>query len=98
MCLWPRVILASNVLVVAAGWAVAADGAPSHQIPRTESALEVDGILDEPAWATAWTTELPYEVSPADNTPAPVRTVGQRPGTPGAGLKRQPSRATRTRG
>jgi hypothetical protein len=47
----------------------------SNGIPRTESAFAVDGILDETAWETAWSTELPYEVTPADNAPAPVRTV-----------------------
>ena len=71
MRLRPIVILACNFMVLAAGcMTVAASGVPPHQIPRTGSAVNVDGILEEPAWETAWTTELPYEVHPADNTPA----------------------------
>lgn len=68
-------VLACGALAVVAGAAtVDASEGPPHRIPRTESALEIDGVLDEPAWGAAWTTGLPYEVHPADNTPAPVRT------------------------
>lgn len=43
-------ILAGNLIVAVAGCTtVAASGLPPHQIPRTESALTVDGVLDEPA-------------------------------------------------
>jgi hypothetical protein len=31
--------------------------------------------MDEPAWQKALVLELPYEVEPGDNTPAPVRTT-----------------------
>ena len=75
MRLRPVVILSCNFMVTVAGcMTLAGSGDAPHPIPRTESAVEVDGILNEPAWEAAWTIELPYEVYPADNTSAPVRT------------------------
>lgn len=44
-------------------------------IPRSDLRIIVDGDVDEEAWANAWQYELNYEVSPGENTPAPVRTV-----------------------
>ncbi len=44
------------------------------QIPRVDTRIEVDGVLDEAVWQRAWTMPLDYEVSPGENTPAPVRT------------------------
>ena len=63
-------ILTLPAVVLAAG----ADGAESRQVPRTDVAIEVDGVLDEEAWARALVIDLPFEVDPGDNPPAPVRT------------------------
>lgn len=38
------------------------------------SPIQVDGVLDEPAWAGAVVIPVAYEWSPGDNIPAPVRT------------------------
>ncbi|UHQ20264.1 carbohydrate binding family 9 domain-containing protein [Lysobacter sp. KIS68-7] len=46
-----------------------------HDIPRVSSDIVVDGVLDDAAWANAATIDLPYEVTPGDNTPAPVKTT-----------------------
>ncbi len=43
-------------------------------IPETSEKLRIDAILDEPAWANAFTTRLEYEVRPGENIPAPVAT------------------------
>ncbi len=67
-------LLALLVSVSAAGDSPPASTAAPHQIPAIEVHLEIDGLLDEPAWADAWTTELKYEVEPGENIPAPVRT------------------------
>ena len=45
------------------------------QIPHIEGGIVVDGLLDESVWSQATVIDLPYEISPADNTPAPVRTT-----------------------
>jgi len=45
-----------------------------HQIPRVETRIEVDGVLDEEEWGRAWSTTLDFEVRPGENTPAPIRT------------------------
>lgn len=47
---------------------------PRGQVPRIEAPIEIDGALDEIVWKQAWSTELPVEVNPGENTPAPVRT------------------------
>lgn len=41
---------------------------------RTADAVRIDGILDDEAWKTATTIPLPFEWSPGDNVPPPVRT------------------------
>lgn len=43
-------------------------------VPRAESPIRVDAVLDEPAWNDALVLELPYETYPGENTPAPVKT------------------------
>lgn len=66
-------------LIVAMTVTAAAQGEPAGpvatgRIPRIEAEVRVDGVLDEPSWASAWRVELPVEVDPGENTPAPVRT------------------------
>src|SRR4249919_864094 len=48
---------------------------PVRAIPRASSDIVVDGVLDDAAWAQAKAIALPYEVTPGDNTPAPVNTT-----------------------
>jgi len=43
-------------------------------VPLIAEALTLDGRLDEPFWQRAAIRELGYEISPGENTPAPVRT------------------------
>jgi hypothetical protein len=45
-----------------------------HHVPRTGGTITVDGALDEAAWASAWSYELGFEVTPGENIPAIVRT------------------------
>ncbi len=49
--------------------------AATHRVPRVEGSLHLDGRLDEAIWRRAVQVELGFEVSPGENTPAPVRTV-----------------------
>jgi hypothetical protein len=65
----------------AAGGASEAGTAPAagtalnpYIVPRVGSSVEIDGILDDAPWNEALILELPYEYSPGENTPAPVRT------------------------
>ena len=44
------------------------------EVRRATSPIRVDGVLDEQAWADALVFDLPYEWSPGDNTPPPVKT------------------------
>ncbi len=50
-------------------------GVRHGDVPRSTTPIAIDGRIDEPAWEGALAIELRYEVSPADNAPAPVRTV-----------------------
>ncbi len=43
-------------------------------IPRIQSSLKIDGVLDEEGWAKARVLELNYEISPRENVAPPVRT------------------------
>ncbi len=48
--------------------------APPIALPRSTGPIQVDGVLDEPAWREAVRVLLPFEWFPGDNTPAPVET------------------------
>jgi hypothetical protein len=61
-------------LLCAALGAAAAGAAEIATIPAVAGDIDVDGRLEEPLWREAWRTELPFEVTPGENTPAPVRT------------------------
>jgi hypothetical protein len=52
------------------------EGTPDspHEIPEISSSVDIDGVLDEPAWELALSLELAYETSPGENLPAAVRT------------------------
>ncbi|UCH92292.1 MAG: carbohydrate binding family 9 domain-containing protein [Candidatus Aminicenantes bacterium] len=45
-----------------------------YQVNPAASGIKIDGVLDEEAWQKAVKIDLPYEWSPGDNTPAPVKT------------------------
>ena len=44
------------------------------QVIQAPSKIEVNGVLDEEAWAAAPVIPLPFEWQPGDNIPAPVKT------------------------
>jgi hypothetical protein len=44
------------------------------QVIKATSEIDVDGVLDEPAWQEAAPIPLPFEWQPGDNIPAPVKT------------------------
>ncbi len=48
--------------------------AAPHDIPRLPEGIVIDGQLGDAAWAQAAEYELGYEISPGDNTAAPVTT------------------------
>lgn len=63
------------VLVVVPGPALAASRPEFGAVPRAVGTLEIDGVLDEPAWQQALAIPLPYEVYPGDSTPPEVPTT-----------------------
>jgi hypothetical protein len=46
-----------------------------YQVPRATSPVTLDGTLDEPAWDTALSIDLAWEVRPGENIKPPVRTI-----------------------
>jgi hypothetical protein len=45
-----------------------------HRIPRVDSSIAVDGVLDDAVWEQALVMGVNTEVRPGENIPAPVRT------------------------
>jgi hypothetical protein len=45
-----------------------------YMVPKAQSRIKVDGLLDENAWENAVAMELPFEWSASYNASAPVRT------------------------
>ena len=48
-------------MMPSAGHAADAIKSTTHRITPADGAIELDGVLDEPAWRSAWVTELPFE-------------------------------------
>ncbi|MGH7571668.1 MAG: DUF5916 domain-containing protein [Gemmatimonadota bacterium] len=49
--------------------------APSYEVRPAGTPLDVDGVLDEPAWASAEPIPLAWEWLPGDNVEPPVESV-----------------------
>lgn len=49
-------------------------GKTPHRVPRVNSQVHIDAVLDEEVWLQALVMEVKYEVRPGENIPAPVRT------------------------
>ncbi|MBZ0265265.1 carbohydrate binding family 9 domain-containing protein [bacterium] len=45
-----------------------------NRVPKIDSSIKVDAVLDEEVWDKALVMELKYEVRPSENVPPPVRT------------------------
>ncbi|MCP4547479.1 MAG: carbohydrate binding family 9 domain-containing protein [bacterium] len=60
-------------LVILAGQGSGTEVAPL-QVPDISAQIDVDGRLQESAWERALVIDLPYEIEPTDNEPAPRRT------------------------
>lgn len=46
-----------------------------YSVPRTETPVNVDAVLDDPAWVGAARIPLRFETRPGENTAPPVDTV-----------------------
>ncbi|MGZ8391324.1 MAG: DUF5916 domain-containing protein [Gemmatimonadales bacterium] len=62
------------LLVQATGPVVEGKGSPTAEIPRLESEIQIDGNLDEPAWAGATRLTGFWQYQPVDGRPAEEQT------------------------
>jgi hypothetical protein len=53
---------------------LAAPAAATNRVPRVDSRVHADGVLDEELWSRALVLDLGYEVDPGENIIPPVRT------------------------
>lgn len=61
------------VLLSATALSAAQERVPLH-VPRLETTIVIDGVLDDAAWSGALRLPLPFEVYPGKNLPASVAT------------------------
>ena len=47
---------------------------PSYDVTKASSNIKIDGDLNEEAWTSATVLPLPFEWTPGENIPAPVKT------------------------
>ena len=67
--------IAAAAFLLLCAFAQRADAATvTYRIPKVNSEIRVDGVLDEPLWKNALMVTLDYEVTPGENIPPPVRT------------------------
>jgi hypothetical protein len=69
-----RTLTVFGLSMLAFGQLAAEEPVTPHQIPRIDTRVAVDGVLDEAVWDEAWTMTLDFEVRPGENTPAAVKT------------------------
>ena len=67
--------LGSWLFLATAPWSLLA--AEPLQIPRVQPAIVVDAELNEPQWQQAREMPIIYDTWPAENTPAPVKTMAR---------------------
>ena len=72
-------LCAAALLTMLAGatFAQSASGATGkvpHRVPKVESAVVIDGVLDDDIWKRALVMGVNTEVRPGENVPAPVET------------------------
>lgn len=65
-----------SLLLLAGGFATAQAAEPLS-IPRVTPSIVVDAELDEPQWQQAREMPILYNTWPAENTPAPVKTMAR---------------------
>ena len=46
-----------------------------ENLPRTDAAIEIDGVLDDAGWQGALTVDIDIQTGPGENVAAPVRTT-----------------------
>ena len=75
------IILLITVLAAASQQQAAAEEKPElgtsanpHFVPRADSEIKIDAVLNEDVWEQALILELKYEVRPGENVTPPVRT------------------------
>jgi hypothetical protein len=70
-------LIAVSAIIVVGAVATAAgsdESKPLQKIPRIDSEIVIDGVLDEPIWERALVMGVNNEVRPGNNIPAPVQT------------------------
>lgn len=67
---------AAALAVLLAPLSFAFDVLREQELPHLEDHVSIDGRLDEAGWSQALRVETFYEISPGDNTPPVVQTIG----------------------
>ncbi|HET8644925.1 MAG TPA: DUF5916 domain-containing protein, partial [Vicinamibacteria bacterium] len=70
----PRPFLLALAVLLAARAPLPAADAPTVTVPRLETELAIDGVLDEPAWEQAGRLEGFHQYQPVDGRPAEEKT------------------------
>ena len=63
------------VQTAVSGAVVEGKGSPTAAVPRLEATVEIDGVLDEPAWSQATRLGGFWQYQPVDGRPAEEETV-----------------------
>lgn len=77
LCIWAIPLYSSGLLVFGdevPGKETSKNGEARYRIPRIDSGIRVNGVLDDEAWQQALKMEIKYEVWPGENIEAPVKT------------------------
>lgn len=70
----PRFVVSAMLLCLVCSFYLHGVDQPIPRVPRVDSRIHVDGVMDEEAWNHALKLELNYEVNPGENIKPPVRT------------------------
>ena len=71
---WVAAVVLGSGSAVAAAEVQVDRGRVTLEISSIEAPIEIDGVMDEPAWQDALMVEIPYEIFPGENIEAPAAT------------------------
>ncbi len=70
-------IARSAFLLIFVTWCAGAISAepPTYHVEQTDTRIVIDGVVQPDEWRGAFTVDLPFEIDPGENIPAPVKTT-----------------------
>ena len=72
---WAGSLIITTLFLLFGSQTLQGSSSVRYSIPHVEQSIKLDGVLDDKAWDSALSVPMLYEVDPAENITAPVKTT-----------------------